>query len=60
MQKLNAIVEREAGVLGDKYIDSQSTKLDAADFVDTVHFTPKGSRKFAELIAPDVLADCRK
>jgi hypothetical protein len=60
MQKLNAIVEREAGVLGDKYIDSQSTKLDAADFIDAVHFSPRGSKKFAELIAPDVLADCHK
>jgi lysophospholipase L1-like esterase len=60
VQKLNAILSREASALGDEYIGSQVDRLDAADFFDIVHFTPSGSKKFAELIAPDIETMCRK
>lgn len=60
VQKMNSILRREAAALGDHFIDSQVDKLDAADFFDIVHFTPQGSKKFAELIAPDIRAMCRK
>lgn len=59
VERLNAIARREAAALGDTYVDVPVDAFDRADFVDLGHFTPQGSAKFAERVAP-VLADvCR-
>jgi lysophospholipase L1-like esterase len=60
LRTLNEILERDAKALGDYYIDVPADKFNGADFIDIIHFSPQGSRKFAELVAPDILAACQK
>jgi lysophospholipase L1-like esterase len=55
---LNAILKREAERLGDTYIDVPAGALAPEDFGDVGHFSPSGSRKFAEQIAPEVGRAC--
>lgn len=57
--RLNAIARREAAALGDTYIDVPVDRFDRADFIDLGHFTPRGSAKFASLVAPGIGAACR-
>ncbi len=56
---LNGVVRREAAQLGDLYIDIPVEAFDAGDFIDQGHFQPRGSEKFARLLAPAVAQACR-
>jgi lysophospholipase L1-like esterase len=56
---LNLVVRQQAEALGDRYIDMPVEKFAAADFADVGHFSPAGSAKFAELLAPAVRASCQ-
>jgi hypothetical protein len=59
VQRLNAIVQREAAALGDTWIEVPMDKFEPADFKNLIHFLPPGSKKFAELLAPPLGAACR-
>jgi hypothetical protein len=59
IQRLNAIAKREAGALGDIYIDIPMDRFEAADFKNMIHFLPSGSKKFADLLAPPLGEACR-
>ncbi len=59
LQRLNAILQREAAALGDTYIEIPMEKLGPDDFANLSHFLPSGSKKFAELLAPPLGAACR-
>ncbi len=56
--RLNAIARREAAALGDTYVDVPVDRFDRGDFIDLGHFTPRGSAKFASLVAPVIGAAC--
>jgi hypothetical protein len=57
--RLNGILEREAGALGDAYVALPVEKFDDAGFQDEGHFSEQGSLLFATLLAPAVAANCR-
>jgi len=59
IQRLNAIVKREAGTLGDTYIDVPMDGFGSTDFKTMIHFLPAGAKKFAELVAPLLAEACR-
>jgi len=56
---LNGILRREAGALGDIYVDMPADRFGPDDFFDIGHFVASGSRKFAALLAPTVAEACR-
>ncbi len=58
-QKLNALLARTAKELGDIYVAVPQKTFGSADFVDYGHFSPQGSRRFAETLAPVVRDACR-
>lgn len=57
--RLNAQLKREAEALGDIYVDISPQDFTSDDFVDHGHFVSTGSLKFAERLAPAVVAACR-
>lgn len=59
IQRLNAIMKREAGTLGDTWIEIPMDKFTSADFKNMIHFLPAGSKKFADLLAPPLGEACR-
>lgn len=59
LERLNAIVRREAAALGDVYADIPVGDFQTADFSDEGHFTPAGSLKFATALAPIAKQACR-
>jgi hypothetical protein len=59
VQRLNGVVQREAGTLGDTYIDVPMTTFEKSDFKNMIHFLPAGSKKFADLLAPPLGEACR-
>ena len=59
MERMNAIVRREAQALGDVHADIPVDAFEADDFFDQGHFVPTGSRKFAALLAPAASVACR-
>ena len=58
-QKFNAALQQTAAELGDTYIGIDPDSFRAVDFVDQGHFSQRGSRRFAEDLAPTVRALCR-
>ncbi len=59
VQRLNAVVKREAAKLGDTYIDIPMATFEKSDFKNMIHFVPSGSKKFADLLAPPLGEACR-
>ena len=59
LQHFNAILERTAKALGDTYVAVPPDAFTGADFVDQGHFSARGSRRFAEYLAPAVREACR-
>ena len=59
LQRFNAVLERTAKALGDTYVAVTPDSFSAADFVDHGHFSARGSRRFAEYLAPAVREACR-
>ncbi|GEP53266.1 SGNH/GDSL hydrolase family protein [Reyranella soli] len=59
MLRLNDLLKHEAEALGDIYVDIAPQAFASDDFIDDGHFTPSGSRKFAERLAPAVASACR-
>ena len=58
LSRLNDIMRERARVLGDTFIDVPITNFTAADFVDSGHFSPAGSAKFAAYVAPEIKRLC--
>jgi hypothetical protein len=44
---------------GVKYIDPGMANFEGSDFVDSVHFAARGSRKFAALVSKQVGDYCK-
>jgi len=59
IQRLSAILQREAALLGDVYAGLPVEQLDNIGFVDEGHFTLEGSRRFAAMLAPAIRENCR-
>ena len=59
-QDLNALLARTAKELGDIHVDVPTDSLlGDADFVDNGHFSVRGARRFADILAPVVRDACR-
>jgi lysophospholipase L1-like esterase len=58
-QRLNALLERTAGELGDIYVGVPAETFGSADFVDQGHFSKQGAQRFADDLAPVVRDNCR-
>ena len=58
-QELNALLARTARELGDIHVDVPVDSFSDADFVDNGHFSVRGARRFAEVLAPVVRDACR-
>jgi hypothetical protein len=56
--RLNDILKQRAAALGDVYVDVDSGRFGADDFVDHGHFTPAGGRKFAQQLVRAVATAC--
>ena len=56
--EFNGLLNKDAVKDGYTYIDADVSKFDAADFVDSGHFSPPGAKKFASLIAEGVRQAC--
>jgi len=59
VQRLNDIVKREAGALGDIYVDLPTEKIGNV-LRDHVHFSAAGSLWFAATLAPTIKDNCRR
>ena len=58
IKRLDGILAREAGRLGDAYVALPVDRFGNDDFADEGHFTEHGSEHFATLVAPDIARDC--
>jgi lysophospholipase L1-like esterase len=58
VQRLNAILEREAAAAGDVYVEFPPGPFERGGFRDHVHFSEAGSLLFATLLAPTILENC--
>jgi lysophospholipase L1-like esterase len=58
LSRLNGIVRQEAARLGDVYVDVPVGDFHPADFGDEGHFSPRGSLRFATLLAPQLKLAC--
>ena len=58
-QELNALLARTVKELGDIHVDVPAESFGNADFVDNGHFSVRGARRFAEILAPVVRDACR-
>ena len=54
--RLAAALEKE---LGDIHVDVPTESFGDADFIDNGHFSVRGARRFAEVLAPVVRDACR-
>jgi len=59
LQRFNAVLAEVASSHGDVHVAPEMARFEPADFVDTVHFSARGSRKFAEMVVPAVRDACR-
>ncbi|WP_428663394.1 SGNH/GDSL hydrolase family protein [Reyranella sp.] len=59
IKHLNLLLEQQAGLLGDTYVDIPADRFAPEDFIDEGHFSPGGSMKFAALLAPGVAKACK-
>src|SRR5476651_2230424 len=59
LQRFNTVLAEVARSHGDVHVAPPIDAFEAADFVDFVHFSARGSRKFAEMLAPAVRDACR-
>ena len=57
--RLNRLLREKAKSLGDIYVDIPLDDFKQADFSDEVHFSPKGSAKFASHLVSTVSNACR-
>jgi hypothetical protein len=57
--RFESILKDTAASIGVKYIDPGSENFEGSDFLDSVHFAPRGSRKFAALVAKQVGDYCQ-
>jgi hypothetical protein len=58
-QKLNGILKQTADGLGDTYVGIDPSSYVGVDFVDQGHFSTRGARRFADVLAPLVRQRCR-
>ena len=58
-QELNTLLARTARELGDIHVDVPADSFGDVDFVDNGHFSVRGARRFAEVLAPVVRDACR-
>ena len=58
-QELNALLARAAKELGDIHVDVPTDSFGDADFIDNGHFSVRGARRFADVLAPVVRDACR-
>jgi hypothetical protein len=56
---VNGIARERARKLGDTYVDVPIDAFEESDFWDEGHFLPKGSAKFARMLAPAIANACR-
>jgi hypothetical protein len=59
LQRFNAVLAEVAHARGDVHVAPEMARFEPTDFVDTVHFSARGSRKFAEMVVPAVRDACR-
>jgi hypothetical protein len=59
VERLNSIMKDTTVSIGAKYIDAGIANFEGSDFVDSVHFAARGSKKFAALLAKQVGDYCR-
>jgi hypothetical protein len=59
IKHLNGLLEQQAGLLGDAYLDIPADRFGPKDFIDEGHFSPGGSMKFASFVAPGVAKACK-
>jgi hypothetical protein len=59
LQRFNSVLSEVARAHGDIHVAPEMARFEPADFVDYVHFSARGSRKFAEMLAPAVREACR-
>lgn len=57
-QSLNAVLQQEATALGDTFVGLPPDSFTTDDFVDQGHFSPRGARRFADVLAPVVRQAC--
>jgi hypothetical protein len=59
-ERLNELLRRTVVEAGDVYGELEIGKFEDSDFADIIHFSAKGSNKFAEMLAPMVSLNCTK
>lgn len=59
LERLKSIAQNTAPSAGAKYIDAGNTNFVGSDFVDSVHFSASGAKKFAALVSGDIDDSCR-
>ncbi len=57
-EHFNRVLKEEAARLGVPYVDITPAMFEDADFVDNGHFSEKGAKKFARLVAPAIRKAC--
>jgi hypothetical protein len=57
--RFESILRDTAASIGVKYIDPGSANFEGSDFLDSVHFAARGSKKFAALLAKQVGDYCK-
>lgn len=57
---LRDVLKHEAAALGDVHVDVDKSKFDNSYFLDGEHFSAKGARAFAAIIAPAIAEACSK
>src|SRR5262249_38353824 len=59
LEHFNELLDRTADALGDRHVDVSPDDFADADFADNGHFSARGSKRFAEFLAPVVRDACR-
>lgn len=59
VERFTSILKDTAALIGVKYIDPGIENFVGSDFVDSVHFAARGSRKFAALLSEQVGDYCK-
>jgi lysophospholipase L1-like esterase len=57
--RYNELLQHEAAILGDRYVDVPIAAFNDADFIDEGHFSPAGASKFATAVAPAIDEACK-
>ena len=59
VEQFKSIMKHTAAAIGARYIDAGIASFEGSDFVDSLHFAARGSRKFAALVAKQVGDYCQ-